>query len=83
MCGLRSAPREWQDHFASVLKELMVLLMAYVDDIMVFGASGSQEKRFKAMQDHVLLKQTVSLDEDGPTPTFLGRNLLRESNAIL
>ena len=54
MYGLRSAPRDWQDHFASVLQGLqyhrlqsdpnlyvhydhMVILLAYVDDLMIFG----------------------------------------------
>ena len=54
MYGLRTAPRSWQDHFASVLKGagftrlqsdpnvyihflLRVIILAYVDDLMVFG----------------------------------------------
>ena len=60
----------------------MVVLVAYADDIMVFGTSDALGTRLKAMQEHFLLKQIGSLDEDSSSLMFLGRNLLREGSAI-
>ena len=79
MYGLRSAPRDWQTHWASILMsigflrlqydaniymhlELVVYILAYVDDLMIIGTNIAIRQVLPLLQKHFLIKETGNLD---------------------
>ena len=78
MYGLRTAPRDWQLHFAQVRKNLgfnhlqsdanvyinhieKVIIYAYVDDLLMIGASVALDEMLKLIETHFLIKFTGEL----------------------
>ena len=98
--GLRTAPREWQDHFAEQLQamgfkrlksdgnvyvhtHLQVIVLAYVDDLMVFGNKDHIFIIKTKLNSVFLIKETGNLNNEGSKVRFLGRILQRKDCGIL
>ena len=99
MYGLRSAPRDWQTHWASIIisigflrlqsdanvymhLELIVYILAYVDDLMNIGTLLAIRQVLPLLQKHFLSKDTGNLDHEGSSVVFLGRHLTRSGDSI-
>ena len=98
--GLRTAPREWQDHFAKeiqslgfkrlksdgnvyVHEHLQVIILAYVDDLMVFGKEEHIFTIETKLKKIFLIKRTGNLNEEDAKVRFLGRTLQRKDGGVL
>jgi len=59
-----------------------VIILAYVDDLMVFGILENIQNILNMVKEHLLIKHTGSLDDEGSSIKLLGRILTRKSDSI-
>eukprot|EP00438_Fugacium_kawagutii_P000228 Skav212273 [mRNA] locus=scaffold732:198163:199647:- [translate_table: standard] len=64
-----------------VHKTKKLYVLAYVDDLMVFGSDEDVKQLYADLSKDLLVKQTGELSE-GNTVTFLGRQIKRNSDSI-
>ena len=97
--GLRAAPKAWQLHFAKIATEKLemsrskydanvyygfgVYLLVHVDDLLILGPLDKARRVIKLLSQHLLLKETGDLNQEGATITFLGRTLRRAGDSVL
>ena len=91
--GLKSSPKQWQDHIAHVLTEAMctgnvyrskdclVYIMICVDDLLFIGVQSIIDTLFSRMQKEVVLRHTGDLTV-GSTIHFFGRSISHKGSYI-
>ena len=62
--------------------ELVVYILANVDDLMIIGAIEFIRQVLLQLQKHFLIKETGYLDHEGSAVTFLGPHLTRSGDSI-
>ena len=97
--GLRAAPKAWQLHFAKIATEKLelarskydanvyygygVYLLVHVDDLLILGPLDKARRVIRLLGEHLLLKETGNLNDEGTTIQFLGRTLRRAGDSVL
>ena len=62
---------------------LVVILLVYVDDFILFGTLAVCLQVLELLKEHFLLKVTGQLNEEGDSLSFIGRQLKRVGNSVI